>query len=55
MTEDSIMPVMFDWYTRYYAVVGSSQANAIYCRQVYDRNYWLIAVLSKSGRNPAAH
>lgn len=31
-------PEMFDWYTRYYSVVASSHANALYCEQVYGKN-----------------
>ena len=29
---------MFDWYTRFYAAIGASQANAAYCQQVYGKN-----------------
>jgi cyclopropane fatty-acyl-phospholipid synthase-like methyltransferase len=38
MENNSPTPIMFDWYTRYYAVVASSQANAAYCQQLYGRN-----------------
>ena len=36
MSEDPRL--MFDWYTRYYAAVSASEANAAYCRQVYGQN-----------------
>ncbi len=29
---------MYDWYTRYYAAVASSQANAEYCQRLFGRN-----------------
>ena len=37
MTEDSLPP-MFDFYTRFYAAVATSAANAEYCARVYGRN-----------------
>ena len=29
---------MYDWYSRYYTAVSTSQANARYCQQVYGEN-----------------
>jgi ubiquinone/menaquinone biosynthesis C-methylase UbiE len=37
MTEENLLP-MFDFYTRYYQAVASSEANAEYCARVYGRN-----------------
>ena len=38
MTDESSEPVMFDFYTRFYAAVSASTANAAYCERVYGRN-----------------
>ena len=38
MTKNNPEPMMFDFYTRFYAAVASSAANAEYCERVYGRN-----------------
>lgn len=38
MNEDSSVLPMFDFYTRFYAAVAASAANAEYCARVYGRN-----------------
>jgi len=38
MIENNSEPMMFDFYTRFYAAVASSSANAEYCQRVYGRN-----------------
>ena len=36
---DQNPPMMFDFYTRFYHAVASSDANAEYCAKVYGRNF----------------
>ena len=38
MAEDNSVLPMFDFYTRFYAAVAASAANAEYCARVYGRN-----------------
>ena len=38
MTDNNDEPMMSDFYTRFYAAVTDSVANAAYCERVYGRN-----------------
>ena len=38
MAEMPVEPPMWEWYTRYYAAVADSHANAMYCERLAGRN-----------------